>query len=65
MQGLLINITGGPDMTLFDVDSAANTVREQVEGDSNAPEVNIIFGSAMDEELEGQTRVSIVATGTV
>jgi len=64
-KGLLINITGGPDMTLFDVDSAANTVREQVEGDSNAPEVNIIFGSAMDEELEGQIRVSIVATGTV
>merc|ERR1711865_917888 len=69
-RGLLINITGGPDMTLFDVDEAANTVRAQVEGlqsddddkfDHN--EVNIIFGSAMNEELEGKIRVSLVATG--
>eukprot|EP00656_Telonema_subtile_P013302 TRINITY_DN16751_c0_g1_i2.p2 TRINITY_DN16751_c0_g1~~TRINITY_DN16751_c0_g1_i2.p2 ORF type:complete len:141 (-),score=49.93 TRINITY_DN16751_c0_g1_i2:123-545(-) len=65
-KGLLINITGGSDMTLFDVDEAANTVRAAVEGDSTPlhPEVNIIFGSAQDEALDGKIRVSIVATGT-
>jgi len=68
-KGLLINITGGPDMTLFDVDEAANTVRAQVEGsrgdeaDDRYDEVNIIFGSAMHDDLEGKIRVSIVATG--
>ena len=57
-HGVLINITGGPDMTLFEVDEAANRIREEV--DSNA---NIIFGSTFDEGLEGIMRVSIVATG--
>ncbi len=57
-HGVLINITGGPDMTLFEVDEAANRIREEV--DSNA---NIIFGSTFDEALEGLMRVSIVATG--
>jgi len=57
-QGLLINITGGDDMTLFEVDQAANRIREEV--DENA---NIIFGSATDESLNGRIRVSVVATG--
>ncbi len=57
-HGVLINITGGPDMTLFEVDEAANRVREEV--DSNA---NIIFGSTFDPAMEGIIRVSIVATG--
>src|SRR5579864_6468246 len=57
-RGLLINITGGEDMTLFEVDQAANRVREEVEEDAN-----IIFGSAIDEGLEGKIRVSVVATG--
>jgi cell division protein FtsZ len=57
-NGVLINITGGMDMTLFEVDEAANYVREQV--DKNA---NIIFGSTFDERLEGKIRVSVVATG--
>ena len=57
-RGLLINITGGDDMTLFEVDQAANRIREEV--DENA---NIIFGTATDDSLEGQIRVSIVATG--
>ena len=56
--GVLINITGGSDMTLFEVDAAARRVQEAV-----APEANIIFGSAFDESLEGRIRVSIVATG--
>ena len=56
--GLLINITGGPDMTLMEVDEAANRVREEV--DSQA---SIIFGTSLDPELEGRVRVSIIATG--
>jgi cell division protein FtsZ len=57
-RGLLINITGGDDMTLFEVDQAANRIREEV-----ADDANIIFGSAIDESLSGRVRVSVVATG--
>ncbi len=57
-HGVLINITGGPDMTLFEVDEAANRIREEVDEDAN-----IIFGSTFDEALEGKIRVSVVATG--
>ena len=57
-RGVLINITGGPDMTLFEVDEAANRIREEVD-----PEANIIFGSTFDEELAGRIRISVVATG--
>jgi cell division protein FtsZ len=57
-RGLLINITGGEDMTLFEVDQAANRIREEV-----AEDANIIFGSAIDESLAGRVRVSVVATG--
>ncbi len=57
-RGVLINITGGNDMTLFEVDEAANRIREEV--DQNA---NIIFGSTFEEKLEGKMRVSVVATG--
>jgi cell division protein FtsZ len=57
-RGLLINITGGEDMTLFEVDQAANRIREEV-----AEDANIIFGSAVDDDLAGRIRVSVVATG--
>jgi len=57
-QGVLINITGGMDMTLFEVDAAANRIREEVDADAN-----IIFGSTFDETMEGKMRVSVVATG--
>ncbi len=57
-RGLLINITGGDDMTLFEVDQAANRIREEVD-----EEANIIFGSAIDDTLQGKIRVSVVATG--
>lgn len=57
-RGVLINITGGSDMTLFEVDEAANRVREEV--DSAA---NIIFGSTFNDALDGKLRVSVVATG--
>ena len=56
--GILINITGGPDMTLFEVDEAANRIRSEVD-----PEAHIIFGSTFDDSLDGHMRVSIVATG--
>ncbi len=57
-RGVLINITGGPDMTLYEVDEAANRIREEVDADAN-----IIFGTAFDGEMEGELRVSVVATG--
>ncbi|MBS0640367.1 MAG: cell division protein FtsZ [Acetobacteraceae bacterium] len=57
-RGLLINITGGEDLTLFEVDQAANRIREEVD-----EEANVIFGSAVDESLSGRIRVSVVATG--
>jgi cell division protein FtsZ len=57
-QGVLINITGGLDMTLFEVDEAANRIREEVDN-----EANIVFGSTFDAEMEGLLRVSVVATG--
>lgn len=57
-RGVLINITGGFDMTLFEVDEAANRIRQEVD-----PEANIIFGSTFDEKMEGIIRVSVVATG--
>ncbi len=57
-RGVLINITGGFDMTLFEVDEAANRIRDEVD-----PEANIIFGSTFDRELEGRVRISVVATG--
>jgi cell division protein FtsZ len=57
-RGVLINITGGSDLTLFEVDEAANRIRQEVDSDAN-----IIFGSTFSDELEGKIRVSVVATG--
>jgi cell division protein FtsZ len=57
-KGVLINITGGDDLTLYEVDEAANRIREEVD-----PEANIIFGTAIDHDLEDGIRVSVVATG--
>jgi cell division protein FtsZ len=57
-QGVLINITGGLDMTLYEVDEAANRIREEVD-----PDANIIFGSTFNESMHNVMRVSVVATG--
>ena len=57
-KGVLINITGGTDLTLFELDEAANRIREEVDS-----EANIIVGSTMDPAMEGMMRVSVVATG--
>jgi cell division protein FtsZ len=57
-KAVLVNITGGLDMTLLEVDEAANAISGQVD-----PEANIIFGAAFDASLEGLVRVSVVATG--
>jgi len=57
-KGVLINITGGHDMTLFELDEAANLIREKVD-----PDANIIVGSTLDPEMKGMLRVSVVATG--
>ena len=57
-KGLLISITGGKDLTLYEVDEAATRIREEVDGDAN-----IIVGATFDESLDGIVRVSVVATG--
>jgi len=57
-RGVLINITGGMDLTLYEVDEAANKIRSEVD-----PEANIIVGSTFDERMNGRIRVSVVATG--
>ncbi len=57
-KGVLINITGSHDLTLFELDEAANRIREEVD-----PEANIIVGSTLDTAMEGMMRVSVVATG--
>lgn len=57
-KGVIVNITGGYDMTLFEVDEASNRVRDEVD-----PDANLIFGFTFDETMEGTIRVSIIATG--
>ncbi|MCB2128360.1 MAG: cell division protein FtsZ, partial [Rhodobacteraceae bacterium] len=57
-KGVLINITGGSDLTLFELDEAANRIREEVD-----PDANIIVGSTLDDGMDGVMRVSVVATG--
>ena len=57
-KGVLINITGGHDLTLFEMDEAANRIKEEVD-----PNAMIKFGSAIDPDLQGRMRVSVVATG--
>ena len=57
-RGVIINVTGGMDMTLFEADEACNRIRDEVD-----PNANIIFGATFDEKMEGTMRVSIVATG--
>ena len=57
-RGVLINITGGMDLTLYEVDEAANRVRQEVD-----PNANIIVGTALEDSLNGRMRVSVVATG--
>ena len=57
-KGLLINITGGTDLTLFEVDKVTNAIRAEVH-----PDADVIVGSIFDERMEGKVRVSVVATG--
>ncbi|MGH1403660.1 MAG: cell division protein FtsZ [Alphaproteobacteria bacterium] len=57
-NGVIINVTGGMDMTLFEADEACNRIRDEVD-----PSANIIFGATFDDSLDGFMRVSIVATG--
>ncbi|MCV6587228.1 MAG: cell division protein FtsZ [Marinibacterium sp.] len=57
-KGVLINVTGSHDLTLFELDEAANRIREEVD-----PDANIIVGSTLDPDMDGMMRVSVVATG--
>ena len=57
-RAVLINVTGGSDLMLFEVDEAVNRIRAEVD-----PDANILFGSAIAEDMEGRVRVSVVATG--
>jgi cell division protein FtsZ len=58
-RGILLNITGGPDLTLVEVNEAANLVREA----ANAHDDNLIFGTVIDDRLQGEVKVTVVATG--
>jgi cell division protein FtsZ len=58
-RGILLNITGGPDLTLVEVNEAANLVREA----ANAHDDNLIFGTVIDERMQGEVKVTVVATG--
>ena len=58
-RGLLISITGGSDLTLYEVDEAASRIRQEIDSDAN-----IILGATFDDSLDGVIRVSVVATGT-
>jgi len=57
-KGVLVNMTGGPDMTLFEADMAVNAIKKEVDASAN-----IIFGSAFNENMKGKIRISVVATG--
>ena len=56
-KGLLVNITGGKDLTLFEVEKSVSKIRDEID-----PEVELIFGAIQDENMDGKIRVSIVAT---
>ena len=58
-RGILLNITGGPDLALLEVNEAANLVREA----ANARDDNLIFGTAIDERMQGEVKVTVIATG--
>lgn len=57
-RGVLINITGGPDITMSEIEEAAKTITERT-----APDANIIFGATIDKELKGKIKISVIATG--
>jgi cell division protein FtsZ len=57
-KGVLINITGGPDLTLFEVNAASSIIRESADDDAN-----IIFGAVIDETLTDEMRITVIATG--
>lgn len=57
-QGLLFNITGGTDLSMFEVDEAAKVITDSVDGDAN-----IIFGATIREDYEGEIKITVVATG--
>ena len=57
-RGILFNVTGGPDLTLYEVNEAASIIRETAH-----PEVNLIFGAVIDEEMKDEVRITVIATG--
>ncbi len=57
-KALIVNVTGGPELGFYEVDEAVQRIRREVDEDAN-----LIFGSAIDDSLDGTIRVSVVATG--
>ena len=57
-RGVLINVTGGPDITMAEIEEAAKSITERT-----APDANIIFGTTIDEDLKGKVKISVIATG--
>jgi cell division protein FtsZ len=57
-RGVLINVTGGPDLTMAEIEDAAQNITQRA-----APDANIIFGATIDNELKGKIKISVIATG--
>jgi len=57
-RGILFNVTGGPDLTLYEINQAATIIRETAH-----PDVNLIFGAVIDEKMSNKLRITVIATG--
>src|SRR5690606_2417957 len=57
-KGILFNITGGPDMAMYEIDEAARVITEAAD-----PEANVIFGAVVDEAMQGEIKLTVIATG--
>lgn len=57
-RGILFNVTGGPDLSLYEINQAASIIRETAH-----PDVNLIFGAVVDEEMGDEIRITVIATG--
>ena len=57
-KGILLNITGGSDLSLYEINHAASIIRETAH-----PDVNLIFGAVIDEKMQGEVRITVIATG--
>ena len=57
-KGIVFNVTGGPDMSMYEIDEAARVITEAAD-----PEANVIFGTVVDESMQGEIKITVIATG--